>query len=371
MQEALTNVRKHAPGAGVDVTVTADPHSVEIQVVDSGPARPSGLDGSGNGLIGMRERAVLYGGDLQAGPTPSGGFAIRAVLPRTPAAAVKASPSAPSQPVGRRRPLTPMQVDALLSLAWLIPLEIEAVSSPQRSGPVALNVLAVAVLAGASAVRRRFTLAFLVVVGAVALTLSGGVAAPQRASVVGAYTVFVGAYTVAACLPRTRAQIGLGTLLSGLVAATVIQHAGAGVALGGGLMASVAWSCGRIVRRQRQLVVDLRAATARLAKERDARAQTALDEERMRIARDLNTIVARLVTVMVVQAEAVEEMIVSDPTQAAESLTTIEHVGRQALDHLRQMLGVLRNRFGPPPRRPPLDVDTPALVPGALSTVSS
>ena len=369
VQEALTNVRKHAPGAHADVTVAVTPDAVEICVVNAGTTRPTELAGAGHGLIGMRERALLQGGDVRAEPTGTGGFAVRARLPRTPDARPQETLSAPSEPVRRRRRLSPLQFDALVSLVWLIPLEVEAVTSPHRAGAAVLTALAVAILAAAGVFRRVFPLAFLVLVGVVALALSGGVAAPQRTSVVGAYTVFVGAYTIAAYLPRTRALFGLGVLLSGLVASTVLHHAGAGVAFGGGLMASLVWACGRTVRGRRELVDDLRTATADLAAERDAKAQTALDEERVRIARDLNTIVARLVTVMVVQAEAVENLLAVDSSEAVEPLATIEQVGRQALDHLRQLLGVLRNRLDPPPRRPPLDIASADLATGVLSTV--
>jgi signal transduction histidine kinase len=85
VQEALTNTLKHAGRpASVTVDVTYRPEAVDIRVVDSGtPAtRPPGSDvRTGHGLIGMRERAALFGGQIEAGPLADGGFGVRATLP--------------------------------------------------------------------------------------------------------------------------------------------------------------------------------------------------------------------------------------------------------------------------------------------------
>ncbi|WP_410614201.1 sensor histidine kinase [Amycolatopsis sp. lyj-109] len=86
VQEALTNTLKHAgPGTRVDVTLTVEGAQLGIGVQDTGPpagSRPAGCEG--HGLTGMRERAALYGGTLTAGPTPGGGWVVRAVLDVTP-----------------------------------------------------------------------------------------------------------------------------------------------------------------------------------------------------------------------------------------------------------------------------------------------
>jgi signal transduction histidine kinase len=80
VQEALTNARKHADAAHVNVTLSYTPDELGIQVIDDGSGDGSG-GGGGHGLIGMRERAALFGGTLEAGPRPDGGFAVRATLP--------------------------------------------------------------------------------------------------------------------------------------------------------------------------------------------------------------------------------------------------------------------------------------------------
>ena len=81
VQESVTNALKHAGEARVTVTLDYAPAELSISVVDDGrvPSRANG--GSGHGLVGMRERIQLYGGRLDAGPRPEGGYAVHAVLP--------------------------------------------------------------------------------------------------------------------------------------------------------------------------------------------------------------------------------------------------------------------------------------------------
>jgi signal transduction histidine kinase len=82
VQEALTNALKHAPGARVDVRVARRASEVEIEVRGTpDPQLPPTEESGGQGLIGMRERAALYGGTLEAGPTLDGGFRVLAMLP--------------------------------------------------------------------------------------------------------------------------------------------------------------------------------------------------------------------------------------------------------------------------------------------------
>ena len=80
VQEALTNTLKHAGPARACVTLRYRAQALELEVLDDGQGDPN-VDGGGFGLVGMRERAVLYGGALDAGPRPGGGYALRARLP--------------------------------------------------------------------------------------------------------------------------------------------------------------------------------------------------------------------------------------------------------------------------------------------------
>lgn len=78
-QEALSNVRKHAGGGRCAVTVRADSTEIRVEVLDNGTRQE--VSSGGHGLIGMRERVLMYGGTFSAGPVPEGGFAVRAVVP--------------------------------------------------------------------------------------------------------------------------------------------------------------------------------------------------------------------------------------------------------------------------------------------------
>ncbi|GAA0810294.1 sensor histidine kinase [Spirilliplanes yamanashiensis] len=83
LQEALTNVLRHAGPAPTSVSIAYSPEKVALTVVNEpGAAAPAAAAGAGgHGLVGMRERVGLFRGTLAAGPEPGGGFAVRAVFP--------------------------------------------------------------------------------------------------------------------------------------------------------------------------------------------------------------------------------------------------------------------------------------------------
>jgi signal transduction histidine kinase len=85
VQEALTNVIKHAGPAHAQVTIRYRDHEVAVEVIDDGrgvaAVAADGGRGTGHGLIGMAERVAAFGGDLEVGPRPGGGFRVAARLP--------------------------------------------------------------------------------------------------------------------------------------------------------------------------------------------------------------------------------------------------------------------------------------------------
>ena len=89
VQEALTNARRHAPGAAVDVELRYTSDALRLRIRDNGPGPPltappapvPAREAGGHGLAGMRERATAAGGDLRTGAAPGGGFLIEATLP--------------------------------------------------------------------------------------------------------------------------------------------------------------------------------------------------------------------------------------------------------------------------------------------------
>ncbi|AJT67300.1 hypothetical protein T261_5683 [Streptomyces lydicus] len=110
VQEALANVVRHAPGAQtrVSVTATADGSQLTVLVVNSAPPAPSAPlepDGTGHGLIGMRERVRLVDGSLDTGPLPDGGFRVAARLPlASPASPSISRPAPPAPPTAAPSP---------------------------------------------------------------------------------------------------------------------------------------------------------------------------------------------------------------------------------------------------------------------------
>jgi signal transduction histidine kinase len=92
VQEALTNAMKHAGPARAGVTIRYEPWEVVLEIIDdgAGTSAPVGLSGlgGGHGIVGMHERVGLYGGSVEAGPAPGGGFAVRARIPISEAAGV-------------------------------------------------------------------------------------------------------------------------------------------------------------------------------------------------------------------------------------------------------------------------------------------
>ncbi|MDQ3938328.1 MAG: ATP-binding protein, partial [Chloroflexota bacterium] len=80
IQEALTNVLKHARASHADVTIRYDPEELEIEVRDDGQGA-SAIDAVGHGLVGISERVKIYGGQMTTQNADGGGFVLRTVLP--------------------------------------------------------------------------------------------------------------------------------------------------------------------------------------------------------------------------------------------------------------------------------------------------
>ncbi|HEY7175274.1 MAG TPA: sensor histidine kinase [Micromonosporaceae bacterium] len=107
VQEALTNTRRHAPGAAVDVELHFADGELHLTVRDNGPGPSDGTRTLGHGLLGMRERAAAVGGALRTGPAAAGGFLVEATLP------VRSGDDLPSRPVRSAddRPSGPARTD--------------------------------------------------------------------------------------------------------------------------------------------------------------------------------------------------------------------------------------------------------------------
>jgi signal transduction histidine kinase len=81
VQEALTNTLRHAGEAQSEIVLRYERFALELEVSDNGMGTLGSINGAGHGLIGMRERAILYGGDLEVTAGIDGGYFVRARLP--------------------------------------------------------------------------------------------------------------------------------------------------------------------------------------------------------------------------------------------------------------------------------------------------
>ena len=350
VQEALTNTIKHAGPARAHVNVSVGARGVELEVSDTGhgPTPRREDRGPGHGLVGMGERVRLYGGELHTGPRAGGGFEV---CTRIPFDGIVSSTQMLESPAGGDDVIVAAGgasrwrwLDPVLAGVLLVVLEIGVLAGSQRRGPLAMNMLAVAAMALAALWRRRSPLLFLAVVGALALVINGYLTTLDHAPLLAAYVALVPAYTVAAWQDRRNALLGLAFLLCGTAVSQLIaHHQSVGNFAGAAFTICAAWAAGQAIRARRLLTTELQRISARLAAEREHRAQLAVAGERSRIARELHAVVAQSVAAMVVQAEAARSTLDRDPTRADTAMGAIEDTGRQTLAEMRRILGVLRH----------------------------
>jgi signal transduction histidine kinase len=163
--------------------------------------------------------------------------------------------------------------------------------------------------------------------------------------------------------PLGAAVAGLGVALAGVVVVTFEDvRVPADEAFSVALVGSLTWLAGVVLRR-RSLLAD-QAEERAAAFERDHRdTETAVAEERARIARELHDVVAHSVSVMTVQAGAARMLLNTDPQRAVAPLLAVEEAGRQALAELRRLLGILRTEEGGTGLVPQPDIeDLPELI---------
>ncbi|AXI78895.1 sensor histidine kinase [Peterkaempfera bronchialis] len=243
---------------------------------------------------------------------------------------------------------------ALVDSAWALLLlgssvlfgESDDGGSSYLGRPWALIVLPLALL---MAVRRRYPDAALLGGVAIGLTQVAAAWVPGFSDI----ALLVLAYTAAAFGSRWASRTALAVgLVAGPLALWRFGQSDPNVHQPGQtLLVSMllsapfvlCWALGRLTRIRRAYYGELEDRAARLERERDARAKVAVAAERARIARELHDVVAHNVSVMVVQADGAAYVLDASPEQAKEALATIASTGRQALDEMRRLLGVLRS----------------------------
>jgi signal transduction histidine kinase len=251
--------------------------------------------------------------------------------------------------------------DWALGLALTAGIELEiAFAAPAgvavHGGRAALGLVASLVTLPLVWRRRAPAGVLAVVVSALAFgVVLSGAGAHAGAPLSAFLALLVAFYTVGSQLAGRRS---VATLVAGLAGIAALDVAAGGVFQDTGarpgtwLVMAVSWQVGREVSRRGIEMNMLRARASALELEREERARLAAAEERARIARELHDVVAHSVSVMVVQAQAAERVLVAEEPDARDLLASIETTGRQALTELRRLLGLL-GRFEEEPSLEP------------------
>jgi signal transduction histidine kinase len=152
-------------------------------------------------------------------------------------------------------------------------------------------------------------------------------------------------YSIAAYGEERRA-VGAGVAAGVVILAADILRLGAGAhpenIIPAWVFCAAIWFIGRTIHRSKLQAAQLRDLAAQLEVEREEKAQTAVAEERSRIAREMHDVVAHSVSVMVVQSQAAQRLLEGEQNAARQALGSIETTGRQALTEMRRLLGILR-----------------------------
>jgi signal transduction histidine kinase len=159
---------------------------------------------------------------------------------------------------------------------------------------------------------------------------------------VGDIGLSVALYTMADRCPRRQSAVALGLLVAGKIAVGILHPVSAVGIPVWGYFFSVARSFGCHRQTERALRGELEKRAHQLERERELRVRRATADERARIARDLHDIVAHSVSVMVLHTAAARRTLSRDPRRAEEAIAQVETIGRQSLNELRQLLGLLR-----------------------------
>jgi signal transduction histidine kinase len=160
----------------------------------------------------------------------------------------------------------------------------------------------------------------------------------------GTLATFVGVYTVAAYEDRAKSLLGLGLLAVGMswYWLTRAEPFDPTTPIWIGILGVLSWGLGELVRTRRAYTAQVEALAERLDRARALEARQAAWQERARLARELHDVIGHTVNVMVIQAGAGRRTLASDRGLAERAFQTIESTGREALEELDRLLGILR-----------------------------
>ena len=237
--------------------------------------------------------------------------------------------------------------DLALGIASAAILMAEYSSAGGLSGSERLAAGALSVLAGgAVALRRRAPPAFLAAVVALSLAFSADLLPRVEEGLAWAVVGMIAVYTVASIPEVPTRRVGM-ILAVALVAAWILSdrnhvHFDAGVVIGYALFAAVPWFFGRTIGRRRERERGLEQRALLLERGAEHLARRAVEDERVRIAREIHDVVGHALGVIVLQADGAGRLLSTDPDESGRALATIGRTGREALDEMRRLVGLLR-----------------------------
>lgn len=237
-----------------------------------------------------------------------------------------------------------------LGLAALLQIEVWTIDPSHPPGDVGADVFSSAqrAVAAAAGLVLTFSLAWrrraplLVLAVAMATSVVANFVSVLDAATTPAIALVVAAYSVGAHTEGLRASIGV-TGIGALIAANVADQFSFGDLLFVAMILGGAWLGGRALRYRREREGALERLAVDLDREQEEKAQAAVAEERIRIARELHDVVAHAISVIVLQARGGRRSLATDTRETRDALDTIEATGSAALAEMRRLLGMLRS----------------------------
>ena len=254
----------------------------------------------------------------------------------------RVDPGAVRAVLATTRPADWLMVTILLLLAWF-EIWVEPIFQTGMPGPrLPLTMFAMVSLIPLLA-RRAFPLGALIVM-CLGMVAVGVVGDADQSTFVPLLGLLVATYSLAAHTTSRNALIGAAVVVVAAVAfesLTFVQKALVD-SLVPVLFLAAAWIVGKEVHRQRQSAREASEHTALLARTHQLETHAAVATERTRIARELHDVVAHAISVMGIQAGAARRTLAPGHTEQHEALLDVERLGREALEEMQRMLGVLR-----------------------------
>jgi signal transduction histidine kinase len=241
--------------------------------------------------------------------------------------------------------MNPHRLDVLIGLVALVEFQIEASVADAPADEIPIGRMALALAASGLMVRTRAPL-YCVAATFACFAITSHLGSEFENSLIGPFfALFAAVFSLAALTDGWRLVTGMAIAVAGTVAALVTDAESFGpgdVVFVAALLVIGPLLAGRGLRSRLRLGTVLREKAEAAGRDGAEAAERAAADERTRIARELHDVVSHALSAMVVQASAARRLAVRDPESARSAFATVEESGREALDEMRRLLGVLR-----------------------------